>query len=121
MGNSTANTSIEWQKMMKQQAKNGPDDDMMFGQNNMDDLDIDNESLFYQAKVKFQHKQSFSGTIPLQGGAANRSTANAAALEISQYQDDILAIVELDIEEVDDRLEELEYTIGRLKEQVNNK
>lgn len=94
---------------------------MMFGQNNMDDeLEIDNESLFYQAKVKFQHQQSFSGTLPIQGGEY-RSTANAAALEISQYQDDILAIVELDIEEVDDRLEELENTIGRLKEQVNNK
>lgn len=119
MGMSNDNTrtqSIEWNNMMKKQAEDG-ESDMNFGPSNADDdlEEMDNESLFFQAKVKFQHKKSFNGNLTLPGKEF-RSTANAAALEISQYQNDILAIVELDIEEVDDRLEELEFTISRLKE-----
>ena len=112
----TRTQSIEWNNMMKKQAEDN-ESDMNFGPSNADDdlEEMDNESLFFQAKVKFQHKKSFNGNLTLPGKEF-RSTANAAALEISQYQDDILAIVELDIEEVDDRLEELEFTISRLKE-----
>ena len=51
MNNSTANTSIEWQRMMKKQTDKDSivNDDMKFGSNDLDDLEIDNESLFYQA------------------------------------------------------------------------